>query len=409
MEKQPKIDGKISEFEWKEAIRFDGFCFNNILEPRRCIGFIGATDTKIYVAVLTEKSPEIGLLTFYKENTEKIIYDDAISIWIDPHPEYENGNVYKMICNSSGFAYYSVYSKEKNEDVQWYGKYIIKNGLSDKYWHCEIEIPVNNIEKNRKTVVGQWKINIVRNFKQPSSSPGIGSEFSAFVSKKENIFTFSNDKGIIVREKHLNDPFSGDIDYVCELYNPLKKQVKIETNITLKRRGDTEGLTEKKELMLQPGDETIIGLKRKDTDETKFWLETGVKDIEKNEILFQRGPIIWKNWSVLNWKEPEEKWLLYNKKIPGADFMFSYYPYLNKMKILVQISNVLEKTKVDKVNFKIKNIETGKTESEFNLGIDEFKNGMCEKFIDLPPLSGKYKIAMKVKGENVPEGEIVKK
>jgi len=418
MKNTPTIDGYIDENEWKGAVRFDGFGNNFVgsyclLEPRKAIGFIGATENKIYVSVLSEMPTNFDLIAQQKQNNEKIIYDDAIEIWIDPDPEKENGYIYKMICNSIGAIYYSIYSKSKDDQqiLKWDGKYKVKNGFQNKLWHCEIEIPVDNIDKNRKTPIGKWKINIVRDFKQPCSFASITGEFSGFISNKnENIFEFSKDKGIIVKEKHLKDPFFGDIDYVCNLYNPLNKEIKVEVNITLKRRADVVGFTKKEEFILKPGEEKEARLQMNDSKEYRFLLETSVKSMDDNEILFSRGPIHWKNWSVLNWKDKEEKWISYNEKIPGADFMFSYYPYLNKMKLFVSILNVLERGgKVERVNFRIKNIETGKIEEEFNIGSDEFENGLCEKTINLPPFSGRYKIIMKLMGENVPKGEVVRR
>ncbi|HOK57036.1 MAG TPA: hypothetical protein PKV21_06620 [bacterium] len=412
MKKIPKIDGYINEDEWEESIRFDGFIDSgNKLDLRKCIGFIGATDEKIYISIISEMPQNFNLISEVKQNSEEIIYDDNIEVWIDPYPENEIKTIYKMICNSIGYVYYSIFQKVKDESkvLEWAGGCRIKNGIHNKMWHCEIEIPIKNIEKNRKITDGNWKINIVRNFKQPWTFTSIGSEFNNFISKNDNVFKFSNDKGIIVKEKHLKDPFLGNIYYVCELYNPLKKEIKANVNISIKRFGNVEGFSKKEEIILLPGEKKEVIVDKEDSKEYRFVLETSIQNIENNEVFFSRGPIYWKNFNILNWKERDEKWINYKKEIPGADFIISYYPYLNKIKIFTSIANILEKDgKVEKVRYKIINIETQREEISFYLGIEEFKNGLCEKIFDLPHLMGRYKITMQIIGKNIPEGEVIK-
>jgi len=403
MKKAPEINGYIDENEWKEAIRFDGFSWTGKLEPRRTIGYIGATNENIYVGIISELPEEGEILKNVKDNTEKIVRDDAVEVWIDPFPGEDDGVTFQMLCNSIGYVYYLTHPRGnvKQEDFYgWNGNYKISNGFHGNFWHCEIEIPLKNLVKNRKITDGKWMLNICRDYKQPWSWASIGQEGYNFTAKNKIIFEFSEKNGIVVRQKHLKDPVFGDIEYNVEIYNPCKEKVELSCNLILKRDVMPE-ITEREKIVLLPEEAKNFVIKVSDNVTNKFELDTNILSSDEKKIYFSR------NYWWENWKTKKEKWQTKKIELPPCDFQFAYYPYLNKIKILSDISRV--KGKVEKVNFVIREEESKKIIKELEFNKNEFKDGKCEKIFDMPSLNGKYEILMKLKGENVPEGEIVKK
>jgi hypothetical protein len=408
MKNVPKIDGYIDENEWKEAIRFDGFSFDGRLQPRKTVGFIGAAEDTVYVAILSELPPDGKLITNIKSSTEKIVYDDAVEVWLDPYAGKEDGVTYQMLCNSEGYAYYLTHLRGniKPEEIYgWKGNYNIKNGLHDGFWHCEIEIPVKNLYKVSKTTDREWLINICRDYKRPGGWSAIGEEKYVFTSVNRIIFNFSGDDGIIVRQKHLKDPYLGKIDYIVELYNPLNKKIEGKVKILLHRDLMPE-VSKTEKFLLNPEEQKYIKFEIEDDTSMKMGLDTFVTSLDDSKTYFSR------KYTFDNWKQPKEKWSISlgkQKEIPVVNFSFSHYPYLKKMKILADITGSEGKAKIEKLNFVIREEQTKKEIKKITFEKDEFKNWKCEKLIDLPDLNGVYEIAVKAVGENVPEGEVVRR
>ncbi|MGB9678339.1 MAG: hypothetical protein ACPLZ9_06950, partial [Candidatus Ratteibacteria bacterium] len=376
------------ENEWKQAIRFDGFSFDRKLQPRRTIGFIGATEDTIYVGVISELPPDGKLVTNIKRPVEDIVQDDGVEVWLDPDAESENGVFHQMLCNSEGYAYYLTHLRgdvNPEEVYGWKGNYNIKNGLRDGFWHCEIEIPVKNLYKVSKTTDRKWQINICRNYKRPGSWSAIGDEKYTFTSVNRIIFNFSKDDGIVVRQIHLKDPYLGKIDYALELYNPLEKTFKGKVKIIL-HRDLMPDVSKIEEITLNPQEEKEIKLEVDDDTSMKMDLDTYVTSQDDTKIYFSR------KYTFDNWKQPKEKWTVSTKKkdVPVANFGISYYPSFGKMKILADITGSEGKAKVEKLIFSIREEESKKLIKQIIFNKEEFSNGKCEKLIELSKLNGIY-------------------
>ncbi|MCM8785245.1 MAG: hypothetical protein NC827_08060 [Candidatus Omnitrophica bacterium] len=405
MKKTPKIDGFIDEKEWEESVRFDGFSHGGKLEPKRIIGYIGANEENIYIGIMSELPNEGEILKNINQETEKIVFDDAIEVWIDPYAEKDDGVTFQMLSNSLGYAYYLTHPRGNVKSEQfygWKGNYKIVNGFHNKWWHCEIEIPIKNLVKDREITNGLWQINICRDFKQPWAWASIGNESYAFTAGNKIFFKFSKDDGLITRQKHLKDPLFGDIEYIVEFYNPTNKKIEFNANILLKRDIMPE-IVEKREVVLNPGEKNEMKISVKDYVTNKFELETKSFSKDGKEIYFSRKY----KWD--NWKEAKEKWQTKKVELPPVDFVFAYYPYLNKIKILADISRIPTNAKFEKMDFKIRKEDSREIIKEFNFNLLEFEKGKCEKTIELPPLSGNYEIVAYVIGKDVPSGEIIKK
>jgi hypothetical protein len=409
MKKAPPMNGYVNPQEWKGADRFDGFSMSGVLQPRRVIGYVGATENDIYIAIDSELPKQGKILAAVKSNTINIVFDDAVEVWIDPNPGKENGVTYQMLCNSLGYRYYQIHPRGHiniEKYYGWDGHYRIVNGFHNGWWDCEIKIPVKNLVKGRKTTDGQWQINICRDFKQPWAFACIGNGSFNFTPVNQIIFKFSKENGVVVQQKNLTNPIYGNINYVVSIYNPLEKQIGINAKVLLKR--DTmPNLSKQSNFILNPGEEKEITMKVFDQVTNKFELSTVISSSSGKKMYFSRN-YAWQNWG----KPGSPKEVLWQtgkiKPLPPINFLFANYPYLHKMKILADISRLGKNSQVKQLNFKIVNVKTKELVKEFDMGINEFKNGKCEKVINLPPLDGNYEIILKAKGKNVPSGEIVK-
>lgn len=402
MSQPPQIDGYVDEKEWNFAVRLDGLSYEGKLEPRRAIAYIGATEDKIYCALLSELPQEGKILANIKGPWEKIVFDDAVEIWIDPDPRAENGVTYHMLCNSLGYAYYLAHPRG-NVPTQayygWKGNFKIANGFHNGFWHCEIEVPIENIVKGRKANEGIWAINICRDFKQPWSWSSLCS--NGYNPFNQIIFTFNNEDSLITRLIHKTDPIFGTINCSLEVENPTPKALSLKAILRLEKDSTEE--VKEEILTLNRGEKKTFQLVSPDIGARDFRLSILVSSPEGKTIYYSRNY----SWQKAGRKE---KWTVTpaKAKLP-LDFLFAYYPYLNKMRILADITALPEDTKWESIRFQIREDKpSSKLVKELWMRKEEFKEGKCEKIFALPPLSGKYQIVAKMEGENVP-GEVVKK
>jgi hypothetical protein len=403
MPQPPKIDGYVSDTEWLFSVKFDGFSFNGVLEPRRTIGYVGATEDKIYCAVVSELPKEGKILSQVKGNIEKIVFDDAVEVWVDPDPQDENGIVYQMLCNSLGYAYYLAHPRGEvptQAYYGWKGNFKIANGFHNGFWHCEIEIPIESIAKNRKASEGMWAINLCRDFKQPWAWACLGN--NGYNPQKDIIFMFGKDDCLVTKFTHKTDPVFGEINCSLDVLNPTQKALDIRVKLSIRRDSQEEVRDEK--AILAPSMSKSFEIVLKDTVSEKFQLSVRVSSPDEKVVYYSRS---------YSWKRArsEVKWTISPEKAkPPIDFLFSYYPYLNKMRILADITALPEGAKLKALRFQIReDKQGGKVVKEMRMNSEEFRGGKCEKVFDLPPLSGKYIISAKAEGENIPSGEITKR
>lgn len=402
MPQPPQIDGYIDEKEWSFTGRFDGFSFNDKLEPRRGIAYLGATADKIYCAVLSELPKQGKILTEVKGPFEKIVFDDAVEVWIDPNPQEENGVTYQMLCNSLGYAYYLAHPRGNvptEAYYGWKGNFKIANGFHNGFWHCEMEIPLDNIEKGRKAREGVWAINICRDFKQPWSWSSLSPNGYNPVNKL--YFTFTNEDSLLTQFIQNTDPIFGEINCSLLIQNPTEKPISARAKLSLKKDSSEE--IKEESFTLNSGESKTLRLLSPDTGAEQYQLTVFVCSTDERVTYYSRSYSWQKAKIAEKWTTAPEK-----AKLP-VDFLFAYYPYINKMRILADITALPEDAKLEAMRIQIKEDKAnGKVVKELLMGSKEFKDGKCEKVFDLPPLSGKYLIIAKADGSNVP-GEVVKK
>ncbi|MDQ3814269.1 MAG: DUF6067 family protein, partial [Armatimonadota bacterium] len=99
------------------------------------------------------------------------------------------------------------------------------------------------------------------------------------------------------------------------------------------------------------------------------------------------------------------RWTTTKKVIPPVDFQFAYYPYLNRMRLLADVSNLPKNATLQGLTATIRQKGGGAVKT---VKLDALKDGKQELQFDLPPLQGEYEIALKATGPNVPAAEVVK-
>jgi len=395
MPQPPILDGKVDAEEWANAAGFDGFAWEGQLERRRIRSFIGATDDYLCFAFVSQLPVEGQLMAQIQKDTLKLVYDDSVEVWIDPTPDSEHGRTFQMLANSLGHQGYNMHTRgNMKADPAWRGDWQVAHGFHDGYWHCEVLVPVESIAPGRKVDEGIWGINLCRNWKQPWAFSSLDGEGYA---PKNMQFIFARDSVPAVAHEHRADPVTGDINSVLVLSNPTENPLSVRAEIILKRDLMPEA-SQKKTLDLAPEERREVGLHLKDEATRKFQMTLSVASPDGKTEYYSRS-YQWEAAPPWQWKVADEAQL-------PVDFQFSYYPYLDQMRILMDITGLPRDAELDHVSVAIRQKKSGQLVK--TVSFHQFINGQQEQSFDLPPLEGQYEIAVTATGKNCPDGELVK-
>jgi len=394
MAKAPAIDGRIDPAEWARAAGFDGFAFRNSVDRRRARAWVGATATHLYLAIRTQLPDEGELAASVKKDTVKVVFDDSVEVWIDPTPGSEHGDMFQMLANSVGSIGYKHHGRGRiQEKPTWAGHWTVANALHDGHWHCEVAVPIAEIAPGRTATQGAWGINLCRNWKNPWGFSSIGGGGYAPTDR----FTFANADALAIRHESRADAFAGDIHHALVLHNPTAKPVAVKASLALKR-DVMPALERTEDLTIAPGDTTEVAIQTKDEATRKFDLAIAVHAQADKAVHYQRA-YAWR--AAGPWR-----WVATKKKALPIDFQFAYYPYLNRMRVLANVANLPERAKLERLACTIR--KKGSAKAVKTVTFETFTDGRQEQAFDLPPLDGVYEIAMAARGQDVPEGELVK-
>ena len=206
-------------------------------------------------------------------------------------------------------------------DPNWNGNWLVKCGQQDGWWHCEIAIPLASIAPGRKAADGAWGINVCRNWKQPWAFSSLGG--GAYAPGKDIVFRFASDVSA-VRHEHRRDPLSGEVESVLSLSGlaNLRAVQRLQRDMMPDVLVD-EKLGEKKEIPLRVQDAGSKSMK----------LSIDVTSDDGKTIYYQRQTA---------WKASPGAWAWKTAKpikLP-IDLQFAYYPYLERMRVLADISGL---------------------------------------------------------------------
>ena len=119
---RPTLDGEVRPTEWAMAACFDGLSHKGILEERRARVYVGATrKPHLYIAVISELPPEHDPLADVTAHSDKIVFDDAVEVWIDPTPGDDNGVAFQMLTNAKGVDAYLTHPRGNCRPEEFYG------------------------------------------------------------------------------------------------------------------------------------------------------------------------------------------------------------------------------------------------------------------------------------------------
>ncbi|MCY3020350.1 MAG: DUF6067 family protein [Planctomycetota bacterium] len=404
MKQAPKIDGTIEPQEWSAAAGFDGFITLNDgkLQRRRARGFIGATETHLYVAIQSQLPDEGALLAEIKTDSLKAVYDDAAEVFVCPTPDATDKVDYQFLTNSLGKGGYNIHVLgAAKEDVAWRGDYQQAHGQHDGWWHLEAAIPLAKLgagAQGRKATDGVWAVNVCRDWKPDWAWSSLSGAYPHSGLK----FAFTTDAAPGVRFEWSKDPSVPPVEGQLTVCNPCDKPLELKASLSLVRNNMPE-LKEEKTLKLAPGASETLKMAVAENDPTTvFDLTVLVTSADGKTVYHKRQT----KWSRA--KEPY-RWVIGKPKdAPPVDFRFSYYPSKNKMRLAADINGLPKNAKPSRVTAVVRQAQPKKDVKTIDLPVDKFKDGRQEASFDLPALDGEYEIAVAVEGENCPKGETIK-
>ncbi len=388
----PAVDGAIGEDEWTGALWIDGFAWQGALERRTATGIIGATATHLYLAIRSQLPAEGELTTEVDRDTENLVFDDSIEVWIDPTLGQASGHRLQMLANAAGHRWYKMHAYGGlPDDPGWRGGWDVACTTHDGVWDCEIGIPIEQIAPGRTATDGVWGINLCRNWKNPWAF----SCLSGVEYKPTDVFSFTTDPAPAIRLLQRGVYFAGDVKPALVVTNPSARPLDLAASLVLGRDLMPE-LKQSEALHLAPGESRTLSIEAADVSTKRFELvarvgaDGGPAFLDRTVSWPATGPWVWSVAKAV---------------VPPVDFQFAYYPYGNTMRILADVSNL----PADAVLGELTGVVRTKTgEVVYTFGFDALKNGRQELAFGLPPLEGEYEIALKATGENVPADEVVR-
>jgi len=394
MDKPPTLDGNVAPGEWTRAVGFDGFAMNGKLDRRRARAFVGATNDRLFVAILSQLPDEGKLLAEVDRDTLKLVYDDSVEVWIDPTPGTEHGQTFQMLANSLGHKAYDHHARGNvAQDASWRGNWELANGFPDGYWHCEVAVPIAEIAPGRQPTDGAWEINVCRNWKQPWGF----SSISGGAYAPSDRFTFSEAAPLAIAYENRGEPGTGTVQTVLGLRNVSAAAVAVNAHLLLKRDLMPE-LSQAENLSIAPNETQELVLKVSDQSSKKMDLLAKVTSANDETTFYERSV----GWDVVG----PYRWVAAAPVVLPVDFQFAYHPYANRMRIVADSSGMPRDAAVRALTAAIR--KKGDATPVKTVVFDQFTGDKQELSFDLPPLKGAYEIAMTAAGKGVPTGEVVK-
>jgi hypothetical protein len=392
MEKSPTIDGKFTPEEWKDAAGFDGVInLQGILEERSMRSYVGATEDAFYFAIISELPKVGGLTANIKDNTERIVHDDAAEIFIDPTPGEARGIRYQYLFNSIGSAVYlTAVRGGYPQPANWNGKYEIAHSMQDGKWITEIKVPVANIVPGRKTTDGIWSLSICRDWNQPwvfSSAPG---DFTGGNTR----FRFVKGAPVIQFEAH-GDFSAKQILGDLVIHNTGKEATELDVYILTELDLMPEVRLNKK-VSVKPGETVKLPYDARVNAGNCENFDFSIKVSGKDGVHYSRQ---------FKWGTPRSRrWTTVEEIILPFDFEFAYYPYKNLMRVRNLFHNY-KKPLPAEVTYTVSEKASGKVIKSVKVKAAHAH----EARFKLPELEGEYTITLAINNDEKINKEFVRK
>jgi hypothetical protein len=376
MEKAPSLE-KFNATEWKDTTCFPAMSeLYGKMEMRTVEAYLGATEEKIFFAVVSELPPDGSKPLAETDEKVKIGRDEAVEFFAQANPGGRKGITYQGLLTPAGAKEFIEHAYGGGKAVpDWQKKVTFNQEFTDKHWIVLGSIDASAFGSNIKTSSAVWALSLCRDWMRPtvaSSAPGIfnGRNVRVKFVKGAPAIQFHFEK----------DPFTKVV----------------QGNLTAKNTGKTE--TEIKGLLevtsdAMPETRKAVNLKLKGgkTASVKFLADMYSNCMEMNfKMKFQN-----KLGSLMNlqytWKMPARKsrWVLTRKKVLPFDFDFSFYPTQNILRVYNKLSHYPGSLPKEIV-YTVRETKTGKEIKSFNVPAKD----KLESRLKLPELNGKYTVTM---------------
>ena len=401
----PTIDGRIEPAEWQDAAGFDGFITRGTIERRRIRAWIGADEGTIYVAIQSQLPAMGPLAAVVRSDSLKAVYDDAVEVFIDPSPDAPEHVDYQFLANSLGKGGYAIHkSGNPAEEESWSGGWRQAHGLHDGWWHFECAIPVASMKMagpGRKTTDGAWRINLCRDWK-PDWGWSSLSPAAAYANSGDR-FVFTRQGAPVVQYVHDGDPALPPSRGHLTLRNPGSRPLELRASLGLVRNRMPE-VSRRQMVSLKPGETSSLDYAIDENDPTTvFELALKVASADEKTLFYDR---------TVKWARAREPlhWVTQPATpVAPLDFLFAYYPSQNRLRLAADLNGLPRDAKPSRVTAVIRGQSDKRVVKSVNFPLDGFRGGREEQTVELPPLEGRYEIALRAEGEGVPAGEQVKR
>jgi hypothetical protein len=162
------IDGKVSENEWRNAARIQGFSTVKtqfLMTSERCFTLLARDAENLYFAIQTSNDGQetgTGTVALVSKKDGNIWNDDCVELNISPNGQ----DRYVFIINSKGVMYDAL-----NGDKSWNSDIKVANIDQSGCWTIEGKIPLSQLGGNKLDKIG---INVCRTWTKYSASDAFG-------------------------------------------------------------------------------------------------------------------------------------------------------------------------------------------------------------------------------------------
>ncbi len=381
-EQAPMLDGVIDDAEWQAASRVDGFGS----DPRMARAYIMATRRHFYLAVWSQLPADGGLMTLVEKDTAAMIHDDSIEVWLDPGPLNQNGRRYQFMTNPLEHVFARMLGRGTvKNDTSWKADWQSVSKLHDDAWHCEMAIPVADLEPDRDITKGVWSIDLWRNWKRPWMQAFMGTTLVNVVAEQVPVISLHN----------RGERYKGDVHYALSVYNPGGTASTLKARMEA-ARDSMPSVVAEETLTVPAGETRELVLKENDTTAREWHLDVKVTDESGDVVRFEHGA----DWKAIG----AYQWVTEYIELLPLDFRFAYHPSQNRLRIEADATNLPDDATLETLTAEVRK-QGGET--VMTVAFDNLVDGRQELWVTLPKLEGDYEIALQATGVNVPEDEVV--
>jgi hypothetical protein len=401
----PNVAAPFDPAQWAGAARVDGFVSAGKLERRRAIGFIGATQTTLYVAIQSRLPDSGPLLATVDHDSLKVVYDDAVEIFVDPSPDDTGRVSYHMLANSLGRAGYEAAVRGgAQEAASWTGNWQHSQSQTGGYWNFQCAIPIASMPHagdGRKATDGVWLINLCRDWRPDWAWSSFTGDFLWSGLR----FKFTDQSAPVIRQTFAGDPTyppAGDAAIGLQLFNPSTGPISLHAGLDLVRNNMPE-VNQQSAISLDPGETKNVTIPLDVHDPTTIDdLKATVTSSDGSQIWFARTLHWTRATAPVNWTTQKAL------EATLVDLQFAYYPTKNHMRVLADIAGLPADAHPSQVLAIVRDRRTHAQILATPFPLDGFKNGKQEISFDLPPLNGFYQVVVQASGPQMKTVETAK-